>query len=90
MLIIEGECQRHSAVSVYHTMSFNMLKALATNLRIRSFVFSLQPVPQDDVVCVSKEVVHDKNAVNLKLKASSNCVSSENTSFCLFMYRYIE
>lgn len=32
-----------------------------------------QPVPQDDVVCVSKEVVQDKNAVNLRLKASSNC-----------------
>lgn len=32
-----------------------------------------QPVPQDDVVCVSKEAVQDKNAVNLKLKASSNC-----------------
>ncbi|XP_037628325.1 hematopoietic progenitor cell antigen CD34 [Sebastes umbrosus] len=30
-------------------------------------------VPQDDVVCVSKEAVQDKNAVNLKLKASSNC-----------------
>ncbi|XP_035518679.1 hematopoietic progenitor cell antigen CD34 isoform X2 [Morone saxatilis] len=32
-----------------------------------------KPVPQDDVVCVSKEAVQDKNAVNLKLKASSNC-----------------
>ncbi|KAM9859069.1 uncharacterized protein ACBR49_006744 [Aulostomus maculatus] len=32
-----------------------------------------QPVPQDDVVCVSKEAVQDKNAVNLRLKASSNC-----------------
>lgn len=32
-----------------------------------------QPVPQDDVVCVSKEAVQDKNAVSLKLKASSNC-----------------
>uniref|UniRef100_A0A8D3A382 Hematopoietic progenitor cell antigen CD34 n=1 Tax=Scophthalmus maximus TaxID=52904 RepID=A0A8D3A382_SCOMX len=31
------------------------------------------PVPKDDVVCVSKEAVQDKNAVNLKLKASSNC-----------------
>ncbi|XP_056294399.1 hematopoietic progenitor cell antigen CD34 isoform X1 [Pseudoliparis swirei] len=30
-------------------------------------------VPQDDVVCVSKEAVQDKNAVNLKLKASSSC-----------------
>ncbi|KAM7422091.1 hypothetical protein PAMA_010255 [Pampus argenteus] len=32
-----------------------------------------QPVPEEDVVCVSKEAVQDKNAVNLKLKASSNC-----------------
>lgn len=32
-----------------------------------------KPVSQDDVVCVSKEAVQDKNAVNLKLKASSNC-----------------
>lgn len=32
-----------------------------------------KPVPQDDVVCVSKEAVQDKNAVNLKLKAPSNC-----------------
>ncbi|KAL7407785.1 hypothetical protein ABVT39_013624 [Epinephelus coioides] len=32
-----------------------------------------QPVPQDDVVCVSKEAVQDKNAVSLKLKASSSC-----------------
>ncbi|XP_042352872.1 hematopoietic progenitor cell antigen CD34 [Plectropomus leopardus] len=31
-----------------------------------------QVVP-DDIVCVSKEAVQDKNAVNLKLKASSNC-----------------
>ncbi|XP_078105234.1 uncharacterized protein LOC144517185 [Sander vitreus] len=36
-----------------------------------------QPVPQDDVVCVSKEAVQDKNAVNLKLKASSNCKDSK-------------
>lgn len=32
-----------------------------------------QLAPQDDVVCVSKEAVQDKNAVNLKLKASSSC-----------------
>ncbi|XP_076604292.1 hematopoietic progenitor cell antigen CD34 [Chaetodon auriga] len=32
-----------------------------------------QPVPRDDVVCVSKEAVQDKNAVSLKLKTSSNC-----------------
>lgn len=32
-----------------------------------------QPVPEGDVVCVSKEAVQDKNAVNLKLKTSSNC-----------------
>ncbi|XP_059185470.1 hematopoietic progenitor cell antigen CD34 [Centropristis striata] len=32
-----------------------------------------QQVPQEDVVCVSKEAVQDKNAVNLRLKASSNC-----------------
>ncbi|XP_019952360.1 hematopoietic progenitor cell antigen CD34 [Paralichthys olivaceus] len=32
-----------------------------------------QPGPNDDVVCVTKEVVQDKNAVSLKLKASSNC-----------------
>ncbi|XP_068451975.1 hematopoietic progenitor cell antigen CD34 [Clinocottus analis] len=30
-------------------------------------------VPQDDVVCVGKEAVQDKNAVNLRLKASSSC-----------------
>ncbi|XP_028303173.1 hematopoietic progenitor cell antigen CD34 isoform X2 [Gouania willdenowi] len=30
-------------------------------------------VPRDDVVCVTKEAVQDKNAVNLKLKESSNC-----------------
>ncbi|GAA6216834.1 hematopoietic progenitor cell antigen CD34 [Lates japonicus] len=34
-------------------------------------------VPRDDVVCVSKEAVQDKNAVNLKLKASSNCVDTK-------------
>ncbi|XP_038552876.1 hematopoietic progenitor cell antigen CD34 [Micropterus salmoides] len=32
-----------------------------------------QPVPRDDVNCVSKEAVKDRNAVSLKLKASSNC-----------------
>lgn len=44
--------------------------------------FSLQLVQQDDVVCVSKEAVQEKNAVNAKLKASSSCVSSANTYFC--------
>lgn len=43
------------------------------------YYFYLQPVPKEDVVCVSKEAVEDKNSVSLKLKASSNCVS-------LFMY----
>ncbi|TMS19621.1 Hematopoietic progenitor cell antigen CD34 [Larimichthys crocea] len=32
-----------------------------------------QPVPKEDVICVTKEAVQDKNAVSLKLKASSNC-----------------
>ncbi|XP_070705131.1 hematopoietic progenitor cell antigen CD34 isoform X2 [Pempheris klunzingeri] len=32
-----------------------------------------QPVPQDDVVCVSKDAVQDKNAVNLRLRTSSSC-----------------
>ncbi|XP_034056904.1 hematopoietic progenitor cell antigen CD34-like [Gymnodraco acuticeps] len=32
-----------------------------------------QPVLKEDVVCVSKEAVEDKNSVSLKLKASSNC-----------------
>lgn len=32
-----------------------------------------KPVPQDDVVCVGKEAVQDKNAVSLKLRAVSNC-----------------
>ncbi|XP_055016656.1 hematopoietic progenitor cell antigen CD34 isoform X2 [Boleophthalmus pectinirostris] len=32
-----------------------------------------KPVPQDDVICVSKEAVQDKNAVSLKLKSASNC-----------------
>lgn len=32
-----------------------------------------KPVPQDDVICVSKEAVQDKNAVNLKLKEPSSC-----------------
>ncbi|KAK5933562.1 hypothetical protein CgunFtcFv8_014033 [Champsocephalus gunnari] len=32
-----------------------------------------QPAPKEDVVCVSKEAVEDKNSVSLKLKASSNC-----------------
>ncbi|XP_008277556.1 hematopoietic progenitor cell antigen CD34 [Stegastes partitus] len=37
-----------------------------------------QPVSvQDDVVCVSKEAVQDKNAVSLKLKASSNCKNTK-------------
>lgn len=45
--------------------------------------FSPQVVPQDDVVCVTKDAVQDKNAVNIKLKASSNCVSGENTYFRL-------
>ncbi|XP_034725307.1 hematopoietic progenitor cell antigen CD34 [Etheostoma cragini] len=36
-----------------------------------------RPVPQEDVVCVTKEAVQDKNAVNLKLKASSNCKDSK-------------
>lgn len=45
--------------------------------------FSPQVLPQDDVVCVTKEAVQDKKAVNIKLKASSNCVSGENTSFRL-------
>lgn len=41
----------------------------------RGCVSSPQVVAQEDVVCVSKEAVQDKNAVNLKLKASSSCVS---------------
>lgn len=33
-----------------------------------------KPKPsQDDVVCVTKEAVQDKNAVSLKLKSNSNC-----------------
>uniref|UniRef100_A0A8C6V3R6 Si:ch211-286o17.1 n=1 Tax=Neogobius melanostomus TaxID=47308 RepID=A0A8C6V3R6_9GOBI len=32
-----------------------------------------KPAPQDDVVCVTKEAVQDKNAVRLKLKSNSNC-----------------
>lgn len=32
-----------------------------------------KPAPQDDVVCVTKEAVQDKNAVSLKLKSNSNC-----------------
>ncbi|XP_072308311.1 uncharacterized protein [Eucyclogobius newberryi] len=32
-----------------------------------------KPVPRDDVVCVTKEAVQDKNAVSLKLKSNSNC-----------------
>ncbi|XP_075880986.1 uncharacterized protein LOC142887320 [Nelusetta ayraudi] len=32
-----------------------------------------QVVTQEDVICVNKEAVLDKNAVNIKLKASSNC-----------------
>nr|XP_020449612.1 hematopoietic progenitor cell antigen CD34 isoform X2 [Monopterus albus] len=36
-----------------------------------------QPVPQDDVICVSKEAVQDKNAVSLKLKASTTCKDSK-------------
>ncbi|KAM9813452.1 uncharacterized protein ACB057_003279 [Neosynchiropus ocellatus] len=32
-----------------------------------------RPVPKVHVVCVSKEAVENKNAVNLKLKAPSNC-----------------
>ncbi|XP_028260793.1 hematopoietic progenitor cell antigen CD34 [Parambassis ranga] len=34
---------------------------------------NVKPVPQDDVVCVSKDTVQEKNAVSLKLKTSSNC-----------------
>lgn len=36
-----------------------------------------KPVPKDDVTCVSKEAIGDKNAVSLKLKASSNCEDSK-------------
>ncbi|TKS70759.1 Hematopoietic progenitor cell antigen CD34 [Collichthys lucidus] len=36
-----------------------------------------QPVPKDDVICVTKEAVQDKNAVSLKLKASSNCEATK-------------
>lgn len=32
-----------------------------------------KPAPQDDVVCVTKEAVQEKNAVSLKLKSNSNC-----------------
>lgn len=32
-----------------------------------------KPTPQDDVVCVTKEAVQNKNAVSLKLKSNSNC-----------------
>uniref|UniRef100_A0A3B4F586 Si:ch211-286o17.1 n=1 Tax=Pundamilia nyererei TaxID=303518 RepID=A0A3B4F586_9CICH len=35
------------------------------------------PVPKDDVRCVSKEVIEDRSAVSLKLKASSNCEESK-------------
>ncbi|KAF7653973.1 hypothetical protein LDENG_00076300 [Lucifuga dentata] len=34
------------------------------------------PVPQADVICVTKEAIQDKNAVNLKLKAASSCEDS--------------
>ncbi|XP_061544159.1 hematopoietic progenitor cell antigen CD34 [Phycodurus eques] len=34
-------------------------------------------IPEGDVVCVSKEVVQDKNAVNLKLFQSSNCKTTK-------------
>ncbi|XP_072237743.1 uncharacterized protein [Leuresthes tenuis] len=36
-----------------------------------------KPMPQGDVVCVSKEVVEGKNAVSLKLKASSSCKETQ-------------
>ncbi|XP_004547546.1 uncharacterized protein si:ch211-286o17.1 [Maylandia zebra] len=36
-----------------------------------------KPVPKDDVRCVSKEVIEDRSAVSLKLKASSNCEESK-------------
>ncbi|XP_068598118.1 hematopoietic progenitor cell antigen CD34 [Brachionichthys hirsutus] len=35
------------------------------------------PVLLDDVVCVGKEAVQNKNAVKLKLKAASNCEDSK-------------
>lgn len=58
---------------------------------LSSSCFSLQPVPKDDVVCVSKEAVQDKNAVKLKLKASSSCVSfrKKTNTFCPFMYLHM-
>lgn len=46
-----------------------------SRLRVLVSLF-LQPVPKDDVICVTKEVIGDRSAVSLKLKASSNCVSS--------------
>lgn len=46
-------------------------------------------VSQDDVVCVSKEAVQDKNAVSLKLKSTSTCVSLQDKPFLLFMYPYV-
>ncbi|XP_056157181.1 hematopoietic progenitor cell antigen CD34 [Lampris incognitus] len=32
-----------------------------------------EPIPQADVICVTKEAVQDKDAVSLRLKSSSNC-----------------
>lgn len=40
-------------------------------------------MPKDDVVCVSKEAVQNKNAVSLKLKETSSCVSSNTFSMQL-------
>nr|XP_061814078.1 hematopoietic progenitor cell antigen CD34-like [Nerophis lumbriciformis] len=34
-------------------------------------------IPEGDVVCVGKEAVQDKNAVNLKLTQSSNCKNTK-------------
>lgn len=36
-----------------------------------------KPVPRDDVVCVSKEAVQNKNTVSLKLKATSSCEATK-------------
>lgn len=47
----------------------------ATKNKSQGCSLSPQVVTQEDVICVNKEAVQDKNAVNIKLKASSNCVS---------------
>lgn len=54
--------------------------------QLKACYLSPQVVTQEDVTCVTKEAVQDKNAISIKLKASSNCVSKHCSLFIEMLF----